>query len=72
MESVIKNVWEVTIVNNEVECANRIVYETGTHKAVAVSARASECFIFLNEVSRMPRLIAIYERQGFVVQIFDS
>ena len=26
-----------TIVNNEIECANRIVYETGTHKAVAVS-----------------------------------
>ena len=23
MESVIKNVWEVTIVNNEIECANR-------------------------------------------------
>ena len=57
MESVIKNVWEVTIVNNEIECANRIVYETGTHKAVAVSARAGECFISLNEVSRMPWLI---------------
>ena len=56
MESVIKNVWEVTIVNNEIECANRMVYETGsgTHKAVAVSARAGECFISLNEVSRMP------------------
>ena len=56
MESVIKNVWEVTIVNNEIECANRIiiVYETGTHKAVAVSARAGESFISLNEVSRMP------------------
>ena len=39
MESVIKNVWVVTIVNNEAECANRIiVYETGTHKAVVVSA----------------------------------
>ena len=39
MESVIKNVWEVTIiVNNETECANRIVYETGTHKAIVVSA----------------------------------
>ena len=57
MESVIKNVWEVTIVNNEIECANRIVYETGTHKGVAVSARAGECLISLNEVSRMPWLI---------------
>ena len=47
MESVIKNVWEVTIVNNETECANRIVYETGTHKTVAVSARGGECFISL-------------------------
>ena len=56
MESVIKNVWEVTIVNNEIECGNRIVYETGTHKAVVVGARAGECFIFIssNEVSRMP------------------
>ena len=54
MESVIKNVWEVTFVNNEIECANIIVYETGTHKAVAVSARAGESFISLNEVSRMP------------------
>ena len=54
MESVIKNVWEVTIVNNEIECANRIVYGTGTHKAVAVSGRAGEGFISLNEVSRMP------------------
>ena len=50
----IKNVWEVSIVNNEIECANRIDYETGTPKAVAVSARAGECFISLNEVSRMP------------------
>ena len=57
MESVIKNVWEVTIVKNEIECANRIVYESGTHKAVAVSARAGESFISLNEVSRMPWLI---------------
>ena len=46
MESVIKNVWEVTIVNNETECANRIiVYETETHKAVVVSGRAGGCFI---------------------------
>ena len=47
MESVIKNVWEVTIVNNETECVNRIVYETGSHKAVVVSCRAGECFISL-------------------------
>ena len=47
MESVIKNVWEV---NNETECANRIVYETGTHKAVVVSGRACRCFISLNEL----------------------
>ena len=44
MESVIKNVWEVTIANNEIECADRIVYETGTLKAVAVSGRAGGCF----------------------------
>ena len=42
MESVIKNVCEVTFVNNQTECANRIVYETGTHKAFIVSGRAGE------------------------------
>ena len=47
MESVIKNVWGVTIVNNEIECADRIVYETGTYKAVVVSGRAGECIISL-------------------------
>ena len=47
MESVIKNVWEVTIVNNETECANRIVCETGTHKAVLIIGRAGGCFISL-------------------------
>ena len=53
MESVIKNVWEVTIVNNETECTNTIVYETGTHKAVVFSGKAGECFTSLNEVSRL-------------------
>ena len=48
-----QNVWEVTIVNNEIECANRIVYETGTYTAVVVSGLAGECFISLNEVSRL-------------------
>ena len=38
----------VTIVINEIKCADRIVYETGIYKAVVVSARASECFFFLN------------------------
>ena len=48
-----QNVWEVTIVNNEIECANRIVYETRTYTAVVVSGLAGECFISLNEVSRL-------------------
>ena len=47
MESVIKNVLGVTIVNNEIECADRIVYETGTYKAVVISGRASEFIISL-------------------------
>ena len=75
MESVIKNVWEVTIVNNEIECADRIVYETGTYKAVVVSGRAGECFISLYlsvKIAQIDIGIAIYERQGFVVRIFDS
>ena len=45
MESVTKNVCGVTIVNNEIECADRIVYETGTYKAVVI--RAGECIISL-------------------------
>ena len=47
MESVIKNACWVTIVNNDIECADRIVYETGTYKAVVVSGKAGECFISL-------------------------
>ena len=55
MESVIKYLGGYYIVNNEIGCDNRIVDEAGTHKAVEVSGRpAGECFISLNEVSRMP------------------
>ena len=43
MESLIKNVLGVTIVSKEIECADRIVFETGIYKAVVVSARAKEC-----------------------------
>ena len=42
----LKNVLLVTIVGNEIKCADRIVYETGIYEAVVVSARASECFFF--------------------------
>ena len=42
MESVIKNVLGVTIVSKEIECADRIVPETGIYKAFVVSARAKE------------------------------
>ena len=42
--SVLKNVLLVTIISNEIKCADRIVYETGIYEAVVVSARASECF----------------------------
>ena len=41
-----QNVLGVTIVSNEIECSDRIVYGTGIYEAVVVSARASECFIF--------------------------
>ena len=33
------------LVANEIECADRIVHETGTYKAVVVSGKAGECFI---------------------------
>ena len=48
MESVIKNVWGVgvTIAGKEIECADRIVHETGIHKAIIVdSTKESECFL---------------------------
>ena len=47
MASVIKNVWGATIVSQEIERGDIIVYETGIYKAVVVSARASKCFFFL-------------------------
>ena len=43
MERVIKNVFGVTIVSKEIECADKIVSETRIYKAVVVSARAKEC-----------------------------
>ena len=47
MESVIKNELGVTFVSKEIECADKIVYETRIHKAVVVSTRAGECFFLL-------------------------
>ena len=44
MEIVIKNVWGVTIVSKEIDCADKIVLETGIYKAIVVSTRESECF----------------------------
>ena len=44
MEIVNKNVWGVTIVSKEIDCADKIVHETGIYKAIVVSTRESECF----------------------------
>ena len=41
--SVAKNVLGVSVVSEEIECADRIVYGTGIYKAVLVSAKVSEC-----------------------------
>ena len=53
MDSVIKNVWEVAIVNNEIECADRIVYKTGTYKAVVVRDREF-CIFFIMKCKDCP------------------
>ena len=53
MASVIKNVWGATIVSQEIERGDIIVYETGIYKAVVVSARASKCFSSSIEVERL-------------------
>ena len=50
-----RNLWRVlskmyggaTIVSQEIERGDIIVYETGIYKAVVVSARASKCFFLL-------------------------
>ena len=34
----------VTIVSKEIDCADRIVHETGIYKAIVVSTKESECF----------------------------
>ena len=68
MESVIKTVFEVAIVSREIECADRIVYETGIYKAVIVSASASECIFLYIEVGRLSLLIvALYSIKGKVM-----
>ena len=46
MASVIKNVWGATIVSQEIERNDIIVYETGIYKAVVVSARSSKYIFF--------------------------
>ena len=56
MEVVIKNVWGVTIVSKEIDCADNIVHETGIYKAIVVSTRESECFLNI-EVERLSLLI---------------
>ena len=46
--------WWATIVSQEIERGDIIVYETGIYKAVVVSARASKCFFLLYiEVERL-------------------
>ena len=46
MASVIKNIWGATILSQEIERGDIIVYETGIYNAVVVSARASDFFFF--------------------------
>ena len=46
-ESVIKKVFGVTIASKEIGCADRIVYDTGIYKVVAVSARARDCIFYM-------------------------
>ena len=36
---------EVTIASKEIDCADRIVHETGIHKAIVDSTKESECFL---------------------------
>ena len=47
MESVIKNYGGLPLLIMKLSVhADRIVYETGTYKAVVISGRAGECIIY--------------------------
>ena len=35
----------VTIASKKIDCADRIVHETGIHKAIVDSTKESECFL---------------------------
>ena len=48
------NLWRVlskmyggrgTIASKEIDCADRIVHETGIHKAIVDSSKESDCFL---------------------------
>ena len=54
MESTIKNALGVTTVSNEIECADRIVDETGIYEAVVVSARPSKFFFYILKWNYFP------------------
>ena len=49
-----QNVLGVTIASEEIECADRIVNETGIHKADVVSIRASEFFLNILKLENWP------------------
>ena len=53
MESVIKNIFKVTIVIKEIECTYRIVHENWIYYAVVVSTRTSECFFLYIKMGRL-------------------
>ena len=54
MESAIKNALGVTTVSKEIECADRIVDETGIYEAVVVSARPSDFFFYILKWNYFP------------------
>ena len=49
----------LTIASEEIECAHRIVYETGIYKADVVSTRASEFFFIYIEIWKLTWLILL-------------
>ena len=41
------------IVSQEIERGDIIIYESGIHKAIVVSARASKCFFFIHRSEKI-------------------
>ena len=60
MESVIENALRVIIASKEIECADRIVYETGIYKVVVVVLSIFSLVVVFSKVYWSGTIVLIY------------